>query len=60
MFDVNLSIGMLEFVLCSGRDGAQNHGFCLIKSKLRIVLGYHELLHEYFDWMAATIPESIC
>ena len=50
---------MLEFVLV-GQDEAQDPGFCLIKSRLWILVDYHDSLHESFNWMGVTILESIC
>ena len=60
MFDFSSHIRMLEFVLCLGRDGAQDPGFCLIRSKLQDIFIYHDYMNDSFDWMDETIPESIC
>jgi len=47
MFDSNSSIRMLELVLCLGRDGAQDPGFCLFESRLRFVDYYdHYMTHS--------------
>ena len=45
---------------CLGWDEAQDPGFCLIRSRLRDILVYHDYMHDSFDWMDVTIPESIC
>ncbi len=69
MFDFDSYIRMLELVLCSGRDGAQDPGFCLLGSRLRFC-GLLSLLYDSFTgwlrpclslfinphWMAASIP----
>lgn len=40
MFNFNTSIHMLEFIHWLGRDGVQDPGFCLIKSRLPGVMSY--------------------
>ena len=47
MFDYNSCICIPELVLCSGRDGAQDLGFCLLESRLRFVAYYdHYMTHS--------------
>ena len=69
MFDFDSYIRMLELVLCSGRDGAQDPGFFLLRSRLRFC-GLLWSLHDSYTgwlrpclslliapyWMAAPIP----
>ena len=58
MFDFSSLIRMLELVLCSGRDGAQDPRFFLLESRLRFC-GLLWLVTWLIHWMVATIPESI-
>ena len=51
---------MPEIVLFRVEMERKTLDFCLIKSRLRILVDYYNLLHEYFDWMVVTIPKSIC
>ena len=47
MFDSNSCIRMLELLFYSGRDGAQDPGFCLLESRLRFVDYYdHYMTHS--------------
>ena len=47
MFDSNSCIRMPKLVLCSGRDGAQDPGFCLLESRVRFVAYYdHYMTHS--------------
>ena len=69
MFNFDSHICMLELVLCLGRDGVQDPGFCLLRSRLWF-FGLLWSLHDSFTgwmrpclsllidpyWMAAPIP----
>ena len=50
MFDFSSLIHMLGLVLYSSRDGAQDPGFCLIKSSLRILCGLSRLV-TWLIWL---------
>ena len=49
MFDFDSHIRMLELVLCSGRVGAQDPGFCMLGTRLHFVDYYNHYMTHSLD-----------